>query len=148
MADTSFFTRFSHATSRAAGKPVTFAVACAGILAWAISGPIFHYSETWQLIVNTSTTIITFLMVFILQNTQNRDGEAIQAKLDELILSGAAQNKFIGAEKLSEEELAQLRGLVSKAAAIAGDEVPTKSRARQSAGKPRPKARAKSQQNP
>lgn len=116
MADKTLFSRFSHAVSNAAGKPITFAIACAGVLIWAVSGPIFHYSETWQLVINTSTTIITFLMVFILQNTQNRDGEAIQAKLDELILSGAAQNKFIGAEKLSEKELAQLRALVAKAA--------------------------------
>jgi low affinity Fe/Cu permease len=138
MADQTLFSRFSHAVSNAAGKPITFAVACGGVLLWALSGPVFHYSETWQLVINTSTTIITFLMVFILQNTQNRDGEAIQAKLDELILSGTAQNKFIGAEKLSEKELAQLRALVAKAAAAAPEEenaASTASRRRRAARK-------------
>jgi low affinity Fe/Cu permease len=124
MADQSFFTRFSHAVSATAGKPITFAVACGGILLWAISGPVFGFSETWQLIVNTSTTIITFLMVFILQNTQNRDGQAIQAKLDELILTSAAQDKFVGAENLSDKELEQLRALVTKAALSDNDAAP------------------------
>jgi len=144
MASQSLFSRFSHAVSNAAGKPVTFAVACGGVLLWAATGPVFHYSETWQLVINTSTTIITFLMVFILQNTQNRDGEAIQAKLDELILSGTAQNKFIGAEKLSEKELAQLRALVIKSAAAAPDEeraAPAPSRRRRAA----PKTHAKTE---
>ena len=82
MSDQTLFTRFSHTVARLAGKPVTFAAATALIVIWAVSGPIFQFSETWQLVVNTATTIITFLMVFVLQNTQNRDGEAFQSKLD------------------------------------------------------------------
>jgi low affinity Fe/Cu permease len=146
MAGQSLFTRFSHTVSSASGKPVTFAVACVGILIWGASGPLFGYSETWQLVVNTSTTIVTFLMVFILQNTQNRDGEAIQAKLDELILSSAAQNKFVGAEKLSDKELQQLRALVTKAALapddVANPSMAARSRGRRAAAK-KPEARAK-----
>ncbi|HWV01194.1 MAG TPA: low affinity iron permease family protein [Devosia sp.] len=104
------FVRFSHLIAHAAGKPVTFAAACTLILLWAVAGPIFQYSETWQLVVNTATTIITFLMVFVLQNTQNRDGEAVQAKLDELIYAlRDADNRFVEAEKLSDEELHALR---------------------------------------
>lgn len=129
MTDTSLFTRFSHKVSVGAGKPITFALACAGIVAWAVAGPFFGFSETWQLVVNTSTTIITFLMVFILQNTQNRDGEAIQAKLDELILASTAENKFIGAEKLSAKELEQLRALVRKAASATDAHLEKKTRA-------------------
>ena len=81
----SWFTRFAKSTSRAAGSPATFCVAVAIILLWAVSGPLFGFSDTWQLVINTGTTIITFLMVFLIQNTQNRDTEAIQVKLDELI---------------------------------------------------------------
>jgi low affinity Fe/Cu permease len=79
--------------------------AVALVVIWAASGPFFGYSESWQLVINTGTTIITFLMVFVLQNSQNRDGKALQAKLDELILSSQAHNKFVGIEKLSEDEL-------------------------------------------
>ena len=111
MTDTSLFTKFSHHVAHAAGRPQTFALACAGIAIWAVSGPVFGFSETWQLVVNTATTIITFLMVFVVQNTQNRDGEAIQAKLDELIRASQAENRFIGAEQLTEKELHQLREL-------------------------------------
>jgi len=94
---------------------MTFAAACILILVWAITGPVFHYSETWQLVVNTATTIITFLMVFVLQNTQNRDGEAVQAKLDELIYSlEKADNRFVGAEHLSDEELHALRAKLTE----------------------------------
>lgn len=104
------FIRFSRAVAHLAGKPLTFAAACTLILVWAVSGPIFQFSETWQLVVNTATTIITFLMVFVLQNTQNRDGEAVQAKLDELIYAlRDADNSFVEAEKLSDKELHQLR---------------------------------------
>jgi low affinity Fe/Cu permease len=103
------FSRFSHGIARMTGKPATFAAACALIVAWGVTGPLFGFSETWQLVVNTATTIITFLMVFVLQNSQNRDGEALQAKLDELILAiREADNDFIGAEKLSDEELKEL----------------------------------------
>jgi low affinity Fe/Cu permease len=104
MTDTSLFTKFSHHVSHAAGRPQTFALACAGIVVWGVSGPLFGFSETWQLVVNTATTIITFLMVFVLQNTQNRDGEAIQAKLDELIRSSQAEDRFIVARKAAEQE--------------------------------------------
>ncbi|HVX72539.1 MAG: low affinity iron permease family protein [Devosia sp.] len=110
MSSPGLFLRFSHTVSRLAGKPMTFAAACILILLWAVAGPVFHYSETWQLVVNTATTIITFLMVFVLQNTQNRDGEAVQAKLDELIYAVRdADNRFVAAEKLSDKELHALR---------------------------------------
>ena len=114
------FSRFSHSIARLAGRPATFAAACALIVLWAISGPVFGFSETWQLVVNTATTIITFLMVFVLQNSQNRDGEALQAKLDELILAiREADNDFIGAEKLSDQELKELHVRLTEQAAKA-----------------------------
>lgn len=110
-----FFHQFSNVVSRGAGKPVTFAVACALILVWAISGPLFGFSETWQLVVNTATTIVTFLMVFVVQHTQNRDGEAVQAKLDELILAvKRADNRLIGAEDLTGHELHKLRRMIAE----------------------------------
>ncbi|MDR6759520.1 low affinity Fe/Cu permease [Mycoplana sp. BE70] len=108
------FTAFANRVSDLSGKPVTFMLAFAGVVAWAVTGPMFGYSETWQLVINTSTTIITFLMVFILQNTQNRDGKAVQAKLDELILtSKAAENCFVGVERLEEKELRNLSGALA-----------------------------------
>jgi low affinity Fe/Cu permease len=118
---TKLFERFAHKVSHLSGKPMTFTLACMLILAWAITGPIFGFSETWQLVINTGTTIVTFLMVFILQNSQNRDGQAIQAKLDELILvSSKAENRFIAAELLSEREIEHLRAIVAeRAAAVA-----------------------------
>jgi len=79
---------------------------------WAATGPVFHYSDTWQLVINTGTTIVTFLMVFLIQNSQNRDGAAIQVKLDELIRVSAAKNFFVGIEHLSDEEIDRLRELV------------------------------------
>jgi low affinity Fe/Cu permease len=91
------------------GRPITFILAAIIIIVWAVTGPIFQYSDTWQLIINTGTTIITFLMVFIIQNTQNRDGAAVQAKLDELSRSSQAQNQFIGIEHLTAEEIEQYR---------------------------------------
>ena len=104
------FSRFSHLVSHFAGRPATFALACLLIVGWAVSGPLFGFSETWQLVINTATTIITFLMVFVLQNTQERDGEAVQAKLDELIYAlKGADNRFVQAEKLSDQELHALR---------------------------------------
>lgn len=109
-----FFHRFSNLVSRGAGKPLTFAIACGLILAWAISGPFFGFSETWQLVVNTATTIVTFLMVFVVQHTQNRDGEAVQAKLDDLILAlRKADNRLIGAEELTGHELHRLRRMIA-----------------------------------
>ncbi len=103
------FSAFAGKVSRWAGHPVAFALGAATVLAWAVSGPFFGYSETWQLVINTGTTIVTFLMVFLIQNSQNRDGAAIQAKLDELIRVSAAQNRYIGIENLTEEELDDLR---------------------------------------
>lgn len=94
---------------------VGLALCLASVLIWAVTGPVFQYSETWQLIINTGTTIVTFLMVFLIQNTQNRDGAAIQAKLDELIRSGAAKNAFIGIEHLTEAEVEEFRALCARA---------------------------------
>jgi low affinity Fe/Cu permease len=112
----SLFSRFSGGVAQLTGKPATFVIAVAGILLWAVTGPIFSFSETWQLVVNTGTTIITFLMVFVLQNSQNRDGKAVQAKLDELILTSGAENRFMGIEHLDEKELRRLTELLREAA--------------------------------
>jgi len=103
------FTSFAAAVARATGKPLTFALSVVLIIVWAVTGPFFGFSDTWQLVINTGTTIVTFLMVFLIQNTQNRDGAAIQTKLDELIRASAAQNLFVGIERLTEEELEELR---------------------------------------
>jgi low affinity Fe/Cu permease len=103
------FADLATAVAYQSGRPATFFFAAIVILAWAITGPIFHYSDTWQLIINTGTTIVTFLMVFVIQNTQNRDGAAIQAKLDELIRVSAARNALIGIETLTQEEIAEIR---------------------------------------
>jgi low affinity Fe/Cu permease len=92
------FGRFATKTARATGSPWAFILCIIVVVVWAVSGPVFHYSDTWQLVINTGTTIITFLMVFLIQNTQNRDGAAIQAKLDDLILTSRADNEFIGIE--------------------------------------------------
>jgi low affinity Fe/Cu permease len=106
----SWFTRVAKAASRASGRPATFMIALGIILVWAITGPMFNYSDTWQLIINTGTTIITFLMVFLIQNTQNRDTEALQIKLDELIRSlDTAQNALLDLEELDDHELDQIR---------------------------------------
>lgn len=99
------FTEFASAVSKVTGRPWVFILCCALVLAWALSGPLFGFSDTWQLAINTTTTIVTFLMVFLIQNTQNRDNAAIQAKLDEIIRVSDADNKFIGIEHLSDEEL-------------------------------------------
>jgi low affinity Fe/Cu permease len=108
-------TQISHIT----GLPTTFALAVSVIAIWAVSGPLFHFSDTWQLIINTGTTIVTFLMVFLIQSSQNRDGAAIQAKLDELIRSAAkAKDAYIGIEDLSEEELQDLRAMCRRAKAL------------------------------
>ncbi len=113
------FSKFATSIADLSGKPGTFVLAVALVLIWAVSGPFFGYSETWQLVINTSTTIITFLMVFVLQNSQNRDGKALQAKLDELILTSQAQNKFVGIEKLDEEALREMsRALAEKAECV------------------------------
>jgi low affinity Fe/Cu permease len=106
---TEWFSSFAHAASRIAGKPIAFILATAAVLAWATTGPYFGYSDTWQLVINTSTTIITFLMVFLIQNTQNRDMLAVQVKLAELIIAvQGAENKLAIAEDMSEEDLEKL----------------------------------------
>ena len=112
-----FFTRIATAISIAAGQPVTFLLAVAIILVWGITGPIFHFSDTWQLIINTGTTIVTFLMVFLIQNAQNRDAAAMQAKLDELLRAvGKARDRFIGVEHLTEREIELIRSALEREA--------------------------------
>jgi low affinity Fe/Cu permease len=116
------FADIATAIAHQAGRPITFLLAAFIIIVWAATGPIFRYSDTWQLIINTGTTIITFLMVFIIQNTQNRDGAAIQAKLDELIRTSAAQNKLIGIENLTVDEISEIREKCFARAKKAGNE--------------------------
>lgn len=103
------FSQLAHATSIWTGQPVAFLLAVAVVIVWAATGPIFNYSDTWQLVINTGTTIVTFLMVFLIQNTQNRDTLAIQLKLSELVLAmKGAENKFAAIEDLTDEELKTL----------------------------------------
>ncbi|MGO4410053.1 MULTISPECIES: low affinity iron permease family protein [unclassified Brevundimonas] len=100
------FVKFSNAAASLAGRPWTFVVCLALVLIWGLTGPLFHFNESWQLVINTGTTIVTFLMVFLIQNTQNRDGAAIHAKLDELIHAvEAADERFIGLERLTDRDL-------------------------------------------
>ena len=107
---TTWFTRFAKRTARATGQPGAFMLAFLVVAAWAVTGPIFRWSDTWQLVINTGTTIVTFLMVFLIQNTQNRDSEAMQVKLDELIRAVAgAHNALLDLEELSQEELDRVR---------------------------------------
>jgi low affinity Fe/Cu permease len=111
------FTRFAKWTAYATGRPIAFIFAAALIVIWAITGPFFDFSDTWQLVINTSTTIMTFLMVFLIQNTQYRDSEAIHIKLDELIRSTKeAQNSLLDLEELEDEELDRLRASYEKIA--------------------------------
>jgi len=105
-----FFSRAAQWTSRQCGRPLTFCLAVAIVVVWAATGPVFHYSDTWQLVINTGTTIVTFLMVFLIQNTQNRDSAAVQLKLDELIRANEhARNRLLTIEDLSEEDLDKLK---------------------------------------
>jgi low affinity Fe/Cu permease len=106
----SLFTRLTKSTAHFTGQPITFALALTIIVVWGISGPIFKFSDTWQLVVNTGTTIITFLMVFLIQSTQNRDTEALQIKLDELLrMTKGAKNELMNLEELDEDALEKIR---------------------------------------
>lgn len=108
--DSQFFSHAAQWTSRQCGRPLTFGLAVAVVAIWGITGPMFNFSDTWQLVINTGTTIVTFLMVFLIQNTQNRDAAAVQLKLDELIrASSTARNRLLTLEDMSEEELEQMK---------------------------------------
>jgi low affinity Fe/Cu permease len=110
-----FFTTCATRIATAAGQPLTFTFALLVILVWAVTGPIFHYSDTWQLIINTGTTIVTFLMVFLIQNSQNRDAAAMQAKLDEVIRAvDAAREQFIGIEHLTDRQIEEIRSALER----------------------------------
>jgi low affinity Fe/Cu permease len=115
------FSAAANQVAKAAGRPVSFVTAMFVVIVWAAFGPIFHYSDTWQLVINTGTTIITFLMVFLIQNAQNRDNAAIQVKLDELIRTGAAKNFFIGIEQLTEDQIDRMREICAARARATGD---------------------------
>jgi low affinity Fe/Cu permease len=118
----SWFTLFAQRTAQLAGRPGAFILATAIIVAWAISGPIFGYSDTWQLVINTGTTIVTFLMVFLIQHSQNRDATAFQVKLDELIVAmRGASNEIAGAEDLCDEDLEALHKTYRRRAAETQD---------------------------
>ena len=120
MLDSAYYSRFAKATSRFCGRPKVFVSAFLIIVLWAISGPLFGFSDTWQLVINTATTIVTFLMVFVIQSTQNRDTEAMQVKLDELIrATNGAHNALLDLEELEDEDLDRIRASYEKLAADA-----------------------------
>jgi low affinity Fe/Cu permease len=109
------FTRIATMISTAAGQPLAFLLAVGVIIVWGVTGPLFHFSDTWQLVVNTGTTIVTFLMVFLIQNSQNRDAAAMQAKLDELLRAvDKAREKFIGIEHLTDQQIELVRSALER----------------------------------
>jgi low affinity Fe/Cu permease len=111
----SLFERLAQRVAAWAGRPPAFILALSVVIVWVFTGPLFHWSDTWQLVINTGTTIVTFLMVFLIQNAQNRDASAIQAKLDELIRAlETGRNEFIGIEHLTEKELLQIRATLER----------------------------------
>jgi low affinity Fe/Cu permease len=119
----SAYSRFARVAAHYCGRPPVFMLALAVIVVWVISGPIFHFSDTWQLVINTGTTIVTFLMVFLIQNTQNRDTEAIQMKLDELIrATQGAQNVLLDLEDLEEENVEEFKQRYRALAQVARDQ--------------------------
>jgi low affinity Fe/Cu permease len=121
----SLFSRIACATARATGHPLTFGVGVLAVLVWAASGPMFGFSDTWQLVINTTTTIITFLMVFLIQHTQNRDSEAVQIKLDELIRAlDSASNAAIDLETMDAEALERIRARYAELATEAREQLP------------------------
>ncbi|MBL7723797.1 MAG: low affinity iron permease family protein [Chitinophagaceae bacterium] len=118
-----FFERFASKVTKATGKPLAFILACIVIIGWIITGPIFNFSDTWQLVINTGTTIITFLMVFVIQHAQNKDSVALQLKLNELIAAtSTASNRLVDVEDLSAEELETLKKFYIKLSALAKEE--------------------------
>lgn len=120
------FSHFARDTARITGQPISFIIAVVVIAGWLISGPIFRYSDTWQLVINTATTVITFLMVFLIQNTQNRDSEAVQVKLDELLRAHAgAHNALLDLEELEQRELDEIRAGYIRLAAQARQQLRT-----------------------
>jgi low affinity Fe/Cu permease len=109
------FTKIAGAIAAFAGKPITFVLALGAVIVWAVTGPLFAFSEVWQLVINTGTTIVTFLMVFLVQNTQNRDASAMQAKLDELLRAvEKAREEYIGIEHLTDTEIETIRATLEK----------------------------------
>jgi low affinity Fe/Cu permease len=120
------FTRVATLIANAAGQPLAFLLALGVVVVWAVSGPLFDYSDTWQLVINTGTTIVTFLMVFLIQNSQNRDGAAMQAKLDELLRAlEQARSHFVGIEHLTDVQIEQIRSALEKEVTATDDPTTT-----------------------
>jgi low affinity Fe/Cu permease len=130
-----WYSQFAKVSARASGRPITFTLAVGVIVVWVVTGPLFDFSDTWQLVINTATTIITFLMVFVIQNTQNRDTEAIQVKLDELIrVTEGAHNALLDLEELKDEELDAFRTRYEELACKARQEM---KRGKEDTGRPK-----------